>query len=117
MASRLIGPGGPLRLAPDLALQKVAHNLSRGHVPLGGKSAQVVFDDAACRLAGPGETPDAAVAWGPGTSAGILRVTVDPARTPAGGSVAPRVGAALTVAARHLDIPIDELKPFVDVFA
>jgi hypothetical protein len=78
----------------------------------------MAFDDAAtCRLAGPGDASDAAVAWGPGTSAGILRVTIDPARTPVGISVAPRVGAALTVAAQHLDITIDELKPFVDVFA
>jgi hypothetical protein len=58
----------------------------------------VVFEGGACRPATDGQAADGMVSFGPSGVGGFVRVALDPARVPAGPSVAPLAVAAFALA-------------------
>jgi hypothetical protein len=80
-------------------------------------SAELVYDedDGAWRLAGEDEEPDARAVLGPAPSGGYLSISLEPGRTPAGPSVAPRMAAALAWADAHWELDIGPLESARDV--
>jgi hypothetical protein len=61
--------------------------------PLDQATLEVTWDGTDWRKTADGATADATVMTGPSSVGGFLRLTLDPARTPAGPSIAPRAAA------------------------
>ena len=75
----------------------------------------VVYEDAGYRFAGEGEPPDGSVIAGPSTVGAFVRLSLDPARTPRGASVAPRAAAFWRFADEHLGTGVGPLRPSMAV--
>ena len=71
----------------------------------------MVFEGGACRLAADGQAADGMVSFGPSGVGGFVRVALDPARVPAGPSVAPLAVAAFALADERFGTGIGPLEP------
>jgi hypothetical protein len=83
-------------------------------VPDESKTLHLRFDGASMGPIDP-DRADATVHWGLGTTAGALKVRIDPDRTRPGVAVGPLVAAALAAAAAHWDLELPEFEPACDV--
>lgn len=71
----------------------------------------VIFDRGACRPVVDGQVPHGVLSFGPSGVGGFLRLALDPARVPAGPSVAPLAVAAFALADERYGTGIGRLEP------
>jgi len=79
------------------------------------RELSLVYDGAGYRLAREGEVPGGTLSVGPGDMGGFLRFAPDPAHTPVGPSLAPRVAQAFACADRELGLDLGPLEPAREV--
>lgn len=99
-----------------LLLEHALNSASGGGVQLSQRKVEethkggVVFEGGRWRLAVEGEESDATFALGPSPVGALLRIELDPKRTPRGPSAAPRVAQVLAMLGEHFDLGFPQME-------